>query len=79
LDCAAICPLSRLRYLEMFPRAAVSLYPVNKFGSGRLFAAFLPADCLHLTDFFREPENGAEKQKAGLKAGLPQFAVARAQ
>jgi hypothetical protein len=63
LDCAAICPLSRLRYLEMFPRAAVSRYPVNKFGTGRLFAAFLAADCLQWTDFFRESENGAKKQR----------------
>jgi hypothetical protein len=59
----------------MFPRAAVSLYPVNKFGTGRLFTAFLAANCLHLTDFFREPENDAKKQKAGMKAGLPQLAV----
>jgi hypothetical protein len=79
LDRAAICPLPRLRYLEVFPRAAVSRYPVNKFGTGRLFAAFLAADCLPLTDFFREPENGGEKQKAGMKAGLPQFAVESAQ
>jgi hypothetical protein len=35
----AICP-PRPRYLEMFPGAAVSPYPVNKFGIGRLFAAF---------------------------------------
>jgi hypothetical protein len=63
----------------MFPRAAVSLYPVNKFGTGRPFAAFLPADCLHSTDFFRETENGGEKQKAGMNAGLPQFAVESAQ
>jgi hypothetical protein len=26
-------PAARPRYLEMFPRAAVSLYPVNKFGT----------------------------------------------
>jgi hypothetical protein len=78
LNRAAICP-PRLRYLEVFPRAAVSLYPVNKFGTGRLFAAFLPANCLPLTDFFREPENGVQKQKAGVKAGLPQFAVESAQ
>jgi hypothetical protein len=63
----------------VFPRAAVSLYPVNKFGSGRLFAAFLTANCLPLAGFFREPENGGQKQKAGVKAGLPQFAVESAQ
>jgi hypothetical protein len=63
----------------VFPRAAVSLYPVNKFGTGRLFAAFLPANCLPLADFFREPENGAKNKKAGVKAGLPQFAVESAQ
>jgi mono/diheme cytochrome c family protein len=79
LDRAAICPLSRLRYLEVFPRAAVSRYPVNKFGTGRAFAAFLTADCLPLLDFFREPENDGQKQKAGVKAGLPQFAVECAQ
>jgi hypothetical protein len=33
----------------------------------------------HLTDFFREPENGDQKQKAGVNAGLPQFAVESAQ
>jgi hypothetical protein len=79
LDRADICPLPRLRYLEMFPRAAVSLYPVNKFGTGRPFAAFLTADCSPLTDFFRDPENRGQKQKAGVKAGLPQFAVESAQ
>jgi hypothetical protein len=63
LDRADIFPLSRLRYLEMFPRAAVSLYPVNKFGTGKLFAAFLTVNCLPLTDFFREPENGVRKAK----------------
>jgi hypothetical protein len=63
----------------MFPRAAVSLYPVNKFGTGRGFATFLATDCLPLTDFFREPENGGQKQKAGIKAGLPQFTVENAQ
>jgi hypothetical protein len=63
----------------MFPRAAVSLYPVNKFGSGRLFAAFLTADCLLLTDFSVNRKTVAKKQKAGMKAGLPQFAVASAQ
>jgi hypothetical protein len=30
---------------------------------------------LGLMDFFREPENGGQQQKAGVKAGLPQFAV----
>jgi hypothetical protein len=25
--------------------------------------------------FFREPENAGQKQKAGMKAGLPQFVV----
>jgi hypothetical protein len=59
----------------MFPRAAVSLYPVNKFGTGRAFAAFLTADCSPLADFFREPENGGQKQKGRHEAGLPQFAV----
>ncbi|MEH2520657.1 hypothetical protein V1279_006230 [Bradyrhizobium sp. AZCC 1610] len=47
--------------------------------TGRLFAAFLTAGCLPLTDFFREPENGGEKQKAGMKTGLSQFAVESAQ
>jgi hypothetical protein len=37
-----------------------------------------PIACL-LADFFREPENGGKKQKAGMKAGLPQFAVESAQ
>jgi hypothetical protein len=47
---------------------------------GRPFAAFLAADCLPLTDFFREPENGDQKsKKAGMKAGLPQSAVESAQ
>jgi hypothetical protein len=40
---------------------------------------FWQANCLPLTDFFREPENGGQKQKAGVKAGLPQFAVESAQ
>jgi hypothetical protein len=52
----------------MFPRAAVSLYPVNKFGTGRLFAAFLTANCSHLTDFFREPEYGGQKAKGRLES-----------
>jgi hypothetical protein len=82
LDRADIFPLSRLRYLEMFPRAAVSRYPVNKFGTGRLFAAFLTTDCLLLIGFFREPENRgqetAKTKKAGVTAGLLQFAVERA-
>jgi hypothetical protein len=63
----------------MFPRAAVSPYPVNKFGIGRVFAAFLTTDRSLLTDFFREPENDRQKQKAGMKAGLLQFAVESAQ
>jgi hypothetical protein len=63
----------------MFPRAAVSLYPVNKFGTGRLFAVFLANGLLAFDGFFRAPENAAEKQKAGVKAGLPQFAVECAQ
>jgi hypothetical protein len=79
LDRADICPLPRLRYLEVFPRAAVSRYPVNKFGTGRPFAAFLTAECSPLMDFFRQPENQGQKQKAGMKAGLPQFAVETAQ
>jgi hypothetical protein len=62
----------------MFSRAAVSRYPVNKFGTGRLFAAFLAAflaaDGL-LDGFFRESENADQKQKAGMKAGLTQLAV----
>jgi hypothetical protein len=37
LNRADICPLPRPRYLEMFPRAAVSRYPVNKFGTGKAF------------------------------------------
>jgi hypothetical protein len=40
---------------------------------------FCPANCLPVTDFSREPENGGQKQKAGVKAGLPQFAVECAQ
>jgi hypothetical protein len=63
----------------MFPRATVSPYPVNKFGTGRLFAAFLASGLLAFKGFFREPENGGQKQKAGIKAGLPQFAVVSAQ
>ena len=31
----AMCPSPRLRYLEMFPRAAVSRYPVNNSGKPR--------------------------------------------
>jgi hypothetical protein len=47
----------------MFSRAAVSLYPVNKFGTGRLFAAFLAADGLPWMDFSVNRENGGQKQK----------------
>jgi hypothetical protein len=47
----------------MFPRAAVSLYPVNKFGTGRLFAAFLTSELLAFDGFFREPENRGQKTK----------------
>jgi hypothetical protein len=48
--------------------------------TGRLFAAFLTAGRLPFDGFFPcEPENGAQKQKAGMKAGLPQFAVESAQ
>jgi hypothetical protein len=66
----------------MFSRAAVSRYPVNKFGIGRLFAVFLTTDCSLLTDFFREPENGARKcqnKKAGVTAGLLQLTVEQVQ
>jgi hypothetical protein len=52
LDRADICPLPRLRYLEVFPRAAVSLYPVNKFGTGRPFAVFLANGLLAFDGFF---------------------------
>jgi hypothetical protein len=51
LNRAASCP-PRPRYLEVFPRAAVSLYPVNKFGTGRLFAAFLTSELLAFDGFF---------------------------
>jgi hypothetical protein len=34
--------------------------------------------CWPWVDFFREPENADKKQKAGMKAGLPQFAVVSA-
>ena len=37
LDSNAICPLPRLRYLGMFPGAAVSRYPVNSFGKTKPF------------------------------------------
>jgi hypothetical protein len=62
----------------MFSRAAVSLYPVNKFGTGRLFAAFLATDGLP-DRFSASRKTVAEKQKAGMKAGLPQSAVESAQ
>jgi hypothetical protein len=45
----------------MFPRAAVSLYPVNKFGTGRPFAAFFAGGLLAFDGFFRETENGGQK------------------
>jgi hypothetical protein len=72
---AAICP-PRPRYLEVFPRAAVSLYPVNKFGTGRLFAAFLTTKRLSSVDFFREPENGGRnsKNKKGRRDSRPSAA-----
>jgi hypothetical protein len=47
----------------MFSRAAVSLYPVNKFGTGRLFAAFLAADGLPWMDFSVSRKTVAKKQK----------------
>jgi hypothetical protein len=34
---------------------------------------------LAFDQFFRETENGRQKQKAGMKAGLPQSAVESAQ
>jgi hypothetical protein len=79
LDCTAICPLPRLRYLEMFPRAAVSLYPVNKFGTGRGLRHIFGDGLLAFDGFFPRTENGGQKQKAGIKAGLPQFTVENAQ
>jgi hypothetical protein len=63
----------------MFPGAAVSPYPVNKFGTGRLFVAFLTSELRAFDGFFRKMENGDQKQKAGVNAGLPQFAVESAQ
>jgi hypothetical protein len=45
----------------------------------RPFAAFLTADSLPLTDFSVTRKTVAKKQKAGMKAGLPQFAVESAQ
>ena len=52
LDRPAICPLSRLRYLEMFPRAAVSRYPVNKFGTGKAFRRIFGSALLAFDGFF---------------------------
>jgi hypothetical protein len=52
LNRAAICLLPRPRYLEMFPRAAVSLYPVNKLGTGSLFAVFLANGLLAFDGLF---------------------------
>jgi hypothetical protein len=63
LNRAAICPLPRPRYFEMFSRAAVSRYPVNKFGTGRLFAAFL-ARIACFRGFSREPENEKQRRPA---------------
>jgi hypothetical protein len=56
----------------MFSRAAVSRYPVNKFGTGRLFAAFL-ARIAASADFpvTRKTKN----KKAGMEAGLLQLTV----
>jgi len=61
----------------MFSRAAVSRYPVNKFGTGRLFAAFLARIALLSADFpvTRKTKN----KKAGMKAGLLQFTVEKDQ
>jgi hypothetical protein len=67
----------------MFPRAAVSPYPVNKFGTGGLFAVSLANVLIAFDEFF--PQTGkpgrknAKTKKAGMKAGLPQFAVVSAQ
>jgi hypothetical protein len=66
----------------MFPRAAVSLYPVNKFGTGKAFRRIFGEKMLAFDGFFREPEKcgqGAKTKKAGVKAGLLQFAVESAQ
>jgi hypothetical protein len=40
---------------------------------------FWQANCLPLTDFSVNRKTVAKKQKAGVKAGLPQFAVESAQ
>src|SRR6185312_12556073 len=80
LDRAVICPLSRLRYLEMFPRAAVSLYPVNKFGYRKGFRRIFDSELLAFDGFFpRTGKRWPKSKKAGVKAGLPQFAVVGAQ
>jgi hypothetical protein len=47
----------------MFPRAAVSPYPVNKSGTGGLFAVFLANVLIAFDGFFREPENIGKKAK----------------
>ena len=72
----AICPPPRLRYLGMFPRAAVSWYPVNKFGKLGRFSRFFGARPVNLTEFSANRKSRQSK-KAGVTAGLPQSRIER--
>jgi hypothetical protein len=56
----------------MFPRAAVSRYPVNKLGKFERYSRFLRAGA-GFQGIFRVPENAGSNKKAGVKAGLSQF------
>ncbi|MFG3596217.1 hypothetical protein [Bradyrhizobium sp. RDI18] len=60
----AICPLPRLHYLEVFPRAAVSRYPVNKFGKTEpFFATILALAALDFSVNRKTQANEQSKQK----------------
>jgi hypothetical protein len=59
----------------MFPGAAVSLYPVNKFGKWKAFRRIFGGGLPAFDGFFPRTGKPGEKQKGRLEAGLPQFAV----
>jgi hypothetical protein len=63
----------------VFPGAAVSLYPVNKFGIERLFATILAGDIPPLTDFSANRKTRTQSIKAGVNVGLLQLAIEDAQ
>jgi hypothetical protein len=61
----------------MFPPRQYHGTRLTSLEPERHFARIFAVDCFAVDGFFREPENA--KQKAGMKAGLPQLTVENVQ